>query len=317
MKRIIFPIFLAMFDGAASGAGAAGAGDGTGGSTSGPASTQQDTKTGAPKVLYGKQPETPASAGDNTEPAAVKQESPDAGGKDRSAQFKDLISGEYKDLYDAEIQRIIGRRFKETKGYQETIDAQKPILDQLSHKYGTKPGDVVALQAAIDNDDSLWSSAAEAAGMDVGQYKQVQRLERENAQLRAGQEDVLRQQRADQQMQKWIKQADELKAQYKDFDLRQEIQNPDFLQLLQSGVSVGHAYSVMHLDEITKNAATSAAAQTEKAVTANIRARGARPTENGASAQSGVVIKDDPSKWTKADLNEVMKRVARGEQITL
>ena len=42
-----------------------------------------------------------------------------------------------------------------------------------------------------------------------------------------------------------------------------------------------------------------------------------RPTENGTISQPGSVRKDDPSKWTKADRAEVMRRVARGEKITL
>ena len=59
-----------------------------------------------------------------------------------------------------------------------------------------------------------------------------------------------------------------------------------------------------------------ATAQVEKTVTDNIRARGARPQENGAAPKSAVVVKDDVSKLTPADRAEIARRAAMGETIT-
>jgi len=321
MKRFnIFPIFLALFDGgAASGAGgASGAGDGTGETTGGSASTQQ-SNTGA-KVVLGKPPK--ADTG-KAEPSADKgiTQLPAAGeGEDRSAQFKAMIQGDYKDLYDAEVQGIINRRFKETKGLQDSLAAQAPIIEQLSQKYGIQGNDLNALRAAIDNDDAMWAAQAEESGMSVEQYKQVLRIERENAELRRNQEDQLAAQRSQRQVQTWLQQAEAMKAdeRFKDFDLRKEIsESPEFLNLLKVGIPVDHAYSVLHLNDITQSVASTAAQQAEKAVTANIRARGSRPAENSASSQAATIYKSDPSKWTDAEFAEAILRSKRGEKIFL
>lgn len=321
MKKFnIFPIFLAMFDGgAAPGAGgASAAGAGTGETNGGSDSTQQ-SDTGV-KVVLGKPPKEESG---KAEPKAAtgKTQLPAAGeGEDRSAQFKAMIQGDYKDLYDAEVQRIINRRFTETKGLQNSLAAQAPIIEQLSQKYGIDGSDLNALQAAIDDDDAMWAAQAEEAGMTVQQYKQVQKIERENRQLRKNQEDQLAIQRSQQQVQTWLQQAEAMKAdeRFKDFDLRKEIsENPEFLNLLQAGIPVDHAYSVLHLNDITQNVANTAAQQTEKAVTANIRARGTRPAENSASSQAATIYKSDPSKWTDAEFAEAIRRSKRGEKIFL
>ena len=59
-------------------------------------------------------------------------------------------------------------------------------------------------------------------------------------------------------------------------------------------------------------------AQTVKQKVANdIAAGNNRPSENGTSGQSGVTIKSDPSKWTKAEREHVRREVARGKKVYL
>ena len=50
-------------------------------------------------------------------------------------------------------------------------------------------------------------------------------------------------------------------------------------------------------------------------VTDNVRARGARPAENGVSSGSGFLVKSDVSKLTKKDRAEIARRAAHGEKI--
>lgn len=304
---------IRLFDGGAA-AGGSSAGSAAGGSQAGPDSTQQG-KTGGETVVYGKQ----TTGGDNAaQPSGQTTTGHDAGGQeDRSAKFKELINGEFKDLYTEEVNRIIGKRFKETKSLQEQLDGQSPILNTLAAKYGTKPGDMEALQEAIDNDNAMWEQAAEDAGMTVEQYRQVQKLQRENQQLKDARDNAWRIQQHKQQVQTWLDQAAAMKTDpmFRDFDLSKEIDsNPQFMELIKRGVTVDMAYKVTHMEDYL----SAATAQAEKAVTSNIRARGARPAENGASAKpGGSVVKDDPKKWTDDDMREVFKRVARGERIIL
>jgi len=313
MHKILFPIDLRMFDGgAASGGSAAGtAGSGAGDSAGKGSAVAGQSDTGETTILYGKQPAAKE---------AKEGSSSDAGSENREGKFKSLITGEYKDLYDADVNRIIARRFKDTKSLQENLDAQRPILDQLAQRYGTAPGDVKALQDALESDDALWEKAAEEAGMDVGQYRQVQKLQMENQELRAAQDNARAQQQADKQVQDWMQQAEQMKQDpnFADFDLAAEIQsNPEFINMLKVGISVPHAYSVLHLDDITGRVAVGAASRAEKAVTDNIRVRGARPKENGAGNRAGVTVKDDPSKWSDEDYKNVIKAVRRGSKIYL
>ena len=152
--------------------------------------------------------------------------------------------------------------------------------------------------------------------MTVEQYKQFQQLQRENEALHRAQEGRQEQERVQRQAQQWFQEAQEVARKFKGFDLSQELQNPQFAAMLRAGTPVEHAYKVMHFDELMGNAMQVTAANTEKAVADNVRARGTRPAENGASTQSAFTVKDDPSRLTRADFEEIARRVARGEIIS-
>ena len=168
-------------------------------------------------------------------------------------------------------------------------------------RYKISDGDMSKLAQAVENDDAYWSEAAEEAGMSVGQYKQFQKLQRENAALLRAQRMRQNQQAAQQQLQKWYGEGEQVKAVYPDFDLSTESKNPQFLAMLKAGVPVQHAYEVIHMDEIKAGVAQNTARRTEKQVVDGIRAKGSRPAENGTSSQSAFTVKDDPHKWTKQD----------------
>lgn len=308
----IMPISLTLFDGAAAPAGGEGTGQ-TGEVQATPASTRQGQTGEKQRVLYGKQPEAqPSAAGEEKADVVVTSNTLE----DRRKAYRDMVnSEEYKDLYTEDTQRIINERFKKVKGLQESVDKAKPILDMLAQKYGVADGDTAKLAKAIENDDAYWSEDAEKAGMSVEQYKQYMRLQRDNQQLREEQQRRQAQESADRQLQQWYREGEELKAVYPSFDLQKEVQSGEFLAMLRSGVPVRHAYEVMHMDQIKAGVAAMQAKATEKQVVAGIRARGARPQENGTAAQSAFTIKDDVSKLTRKDRAEIARRVARGEQI--
>lgn len=335
----ILHVNLCLFDGGASGAAAAGAGEGAGSGTQGetqqtaPGATRRGNQTTAAQrrgsgeysnVKFGKQDQPAAAGGQQANPPDAGEESKKQGVEttsdtleDKRKAFRALVDGEYKDQYTEDTQRIIDRRFRETKNLETQLSQQKPILDMLMQRYKIADGDLGKLTQAIENDDAYWSEAAEEAGMSVEQYKQFQKLQRENAQLLQAQRRSQNQQAAEKQLQKWYQEAEAMKADYPGFDLGRESQDPQFLSMLRSGVPVKLAYEVMHMDEIKSTVAQTTAQQTEKQVVEGIRAKGARPAENGTSSQSGFVVKDDPAKWTKKDRAEIVRRVQRGEQIKL
>ena len=256
-------------------------------------------------VKYGIQDEAPAA---EVQAETVAQ-------PDRNAEFERLIKGEYKDLYDAKMQDTIQKRLK---GQKETVDkynALQPVLEILGKKHGVDATDIEALTKAIEEDDSYFEDEAMEKGLTVQQLKEFKRIERENAEFKAQQEELQRQENGKKLYAAWMQQADEAKKVYPSFDMRAEMENPKFLDLLRSNIDVRTAYEVLHKDEIIPAAMQFTAQTVESKLAKKIASNGARPSENGMSSQSAAVVKSDVSQLSKADRAEIIRRVQRGEKI--
>ena len=306
-KNILFPMILnlQLFAEGAGGDGGTGS-EGAKGETATAAMSQKGAKNPLANVVYGKQAEE-ASPAAEVNPTPVE---------DRNAKFEELIKGEYKDLYDARMQDTIQKRLKGTKETVERYEALAPTLEILAKKYGVDATDIKALNKAIEEDDSYFEEEALEKGVTVEQLKEIRRMERENAELRRQMQEQNRKDNAAQQYATWMKQAEEAKMLYPSLNLEVEVQNPQFRQLLMSGVDVGSAYLVIHKDEVFPAAMQYTAKTVEQKLTNKFIANGARPAENGNSSQSASMTKSDVSTLTKADRAEIMRRVANGEKIS-
>lgn len=233
--------------------------------------------------------------------------------EERKKAFNDLINGEYKDLYQENFQQVFDRRFKQVKGMETELASQKPIIEKLMARYGVD--DVAKLDKALTEDTEYWERVAEEKGMTVEQYHAMQKLERENEELRAIRQRQIGQQQFQQQIDKWYQEADRVKELYPSFDFKKEAQNPEFLSLLKNGNSVEHAYKVLHFDELTQNAARVAAQTADAQAQARIKQKASRPSENGTSSKSAVIVKNDVSSLTRKERAEIARRVQRGETI--
>ena len=331
----LLDIDLQLFDGAAAGAPAGGtAGDGAAQQAEGSALPKAETKsrpgssrrgkTGAfDNVVFGKQdaaqPETttPDAGEDNGGGSAKKSgvtTTSDSLEAKREA-FRNLIEGEYKDQYTEMFQSAFNRRFKEVKGMEQSLNAQKPVMDMLMQRYKIADGDVAKLQTALEQDNAYWEDAAEQAGLTVEQFKAMQKLERENAELKAMRQRQQADQQANQRLNQWYAEAEQVKKLYPGFDFRTEAADRDFLGLLKSGLSVQQAYELKHMDEIKAAAAKTAAQTAGQQMAAKIQSKAARPQENGTSSQSAVIVKNDVHSLTRAERAEIARRVQRGESI--
>ena len=338
-KRKLLPVDLHLFDGAAGGAGGAASGGDAGAVSAGTeqasagalpkadkvrsGSSRRSGRTGAfDNVVFGKQDAadtdvSSAAEGNNGEGNANKSgvattsDSLEA----KRAAFKELIEGEYKDQYTEAFQQAFNRRFKETKGMETSLNAQKPIMDMLMQRYNISDGDVGKLQTAIEKDTAYWESVAEEQGLTVEQYMAMKKLERENAELNRMKKQQEGQQLVQDQLSKWYSEADKVKAIYPGFDFKTEAANREFLGLLKAGLSVQKAYEVMHMDQIKAEEARSAAQTAGQQMAAKIQSKAARPKENGMSSQSAVIVKDSVSNLTRAERAEIARRVSRGEKI--
>ena len=300
----------------AEGAGGGDGGTGAEGAT-GVQATNAVSQTGAKKsnplanVVYGKQADAAQTADvqTNTTVAESVQQ------PDRNAEFEKLIKGEYKDLYDARMQDTIQKRLKGTKETVDKYNALTPTLELLAKKYGIDANDVEALNKAIEEDDAYYEEEALEKGVTVEQLKEIKKIEKENAELKKQMQEKNAKEQGAKLYAQWMDQAEKAKGIYPSFDLRAEMQNPKFVDLLRANIDVRTAYEVIHKDDIIPAAMHFTAKTVEQKLTNKIIANGARPTENGISSQSSAVVKSDVSQLSKADRAEIIRRVQRGEKI--
>ena len=289
-------------EGAGAGEGGTAEGQGVTGAAALP-QTKGEKNNPLASVKYGIQEEAPAAE-------VQKTATPD-----RNAEFEALIKGEYKDLYDAKMQDTIQKRLKGTKETVDKYNALQPVLEILGKKHGVDAADIEALTKAIEEDDSYFEDEALEKGMTVQQLKEFKKMERENAELKAMKDEQKRQEEGKKLYSAWMQQAEDAKKVYPSFDLRAEMNNPKFLDLLKSNIDVRTAYEVLHKDEIIPAAMQFTAQTVESKIAKSIASTGARPSENGMSSQSAAVVKSDVSQLSKADRAEIIRRVQRGEKI--
>lgn len=347
MKKIykLIDVFLNLFDGGASGAAGAGSGGGASGtgaaSATGNVGAKGDTNAqyGADnsdgntrRQTSGEANTKQASGGASLSRSAVSD--PDAGGgekkslEERRKAYRALMEGEYKDLYTEDTQGLINRRFKETKQMQETITKQRGVLDVLAQKFGIEDGDIDKISEALSKDDDFWAMAADRAGMEIDTFKEFTRLkaqerafEREKQARADAEAKVETDRRVRETMEGWQREAESMKATYPEFDLERETSNKEFMDSLtfyqraQVQNPVERAYKATHHDELLSAAVGKAKAETEKGVVDNIRAKGARPAENGTQSRSAFTGKVNVHNLNKAQRAELARRAERGEII--
>ena len=285
-----------------------------------PSGSNRRSKSGEfDNVVFGKQESTPSDDTTSREadgnPTGAGDTDANASNtlEDRRKAYNDLINGEYKDLDQERFQQVFDRRFKQVKGMEADLAAQKPILDKLMARYGVN--DVAQLDKALTEDTEYWERVAEEHGMTVEQYHAMEKLNRENAELKAIQQRQLSQRQAQRQLEAWNQEAKQVKELYPSFNLKQEVQNKAFLDMLKNGLSMEHAYKVLHFDELTQDAARVAAQTADARAQAKIRQKASRPSENGTSSQSAAIVRNDVSTLTRKERAEIARRVARGEKI--
>ena len=323
-KRKLLKVDLQLFnDGGAAGAESSQATtEGAPKAETRPSGSSRRSKSGEfDNVVFGKQEGTTA---DDTTSLDTEGNPTGAGETDvkttsdtleaRRKAYNDLINGEYKDLDQERFQQVFDRRFKQVKEMETELEANKEITDMLKSRYGVD--DLAQLKKAFTEDTEYWERVAEEHGMSVEQYQAMQKLEQENAELRAMHQRQIGQEQFQQQIESWYKEADRVKELYPSFDFKAETQNPEFLSLLKHGNSVEHAYKVLHFDELTQNAARAAAQTADAQAQARIKQKASRPSENGVSSKSAVIVKNDVSSLTRKERAEIARRVQRGEKIS-
>ena len=292
---------------------AEGAGSDSGTGVTAPAAGEsKGAKNPLANVVYGKQ--------DTDAPAAGEQKAePETGEADSAESFESLIKGRYKAEYDKSVQDIVQRRLKSSRemesGPQEKLDKAQSVLDILGQRYGVDATNLEALTDAMQKDDKFFEDEAEKRGVSVQQLRQIKQMERENESLRRQMRERASREQADAIYQKWMTEAEQVKQQFPSFDLQTELENPQFQSLLKANVDVMSAFQVVHKDQLIPAAMKYTAEEVKGKLANSVAANTSRPRENGINPGASAVIKTDVSQLSKADRQEIARRVARGEKI--
>lgn len=261
-----------------------------------------------------------AEGKDGEEKGEGKTKSPE----ERRKAFGELLRGEYADLTEELMQNAV----TEAARRLEASPAMKGLMQALQEKYGTDANDLVALTEAVRNgavkDDAYYEKLAMEKGVSTRTARELDKLESQNKHLTEQQQMIqqMERQRAQQariaELQAgWDREAEQLKAQYPDFNMAEVLANPEVEKMMRSGVSMTNAYRSAYFDHILKQQQAATARQVEQGVVNRLQQRNARPGENGTRPGGAVQTKIDVSHMSRKEMEEMEKRVMRGEVITL
>lgn len=261
-----------------------------------------------------------AEGNDGEEKGEGKTKSPE----ERRKAFGELLRGEYADLTEELMQNAV----TEATRRLEASPAMKGLMQALQEKYGTDANDLVALTEAVRNgavkDDAYYEKLAMEKGVSTRTARELDKLESQNKQLTEQQQLIRQMERQREQQARiaelqagWDREAEQLKAQYPDFNMAEVLANPEVEMMMRSGVSMTNAYRSAYFDHILKQQQAATAQQVEQGVVNRMQQRNARPGENGTRPGSAVQTKIDVSHMSRKEMEEMERRAMRGEVITL
>lgn len=262
-----------------------------------------------------------------TEAAAAPQtgENPAQGTEQTSAasaineeQFNEYMKDkQFRGFVNKHTESIVKNRLKGAKETIARYEALDPILDMLSQRYQASrddPNFAELLTKALEDDDALYAEEAEKRGVSVDTMRQISKTERELAAVRRKIDQDRRLKEADEWYDAKYKEAEALKQTYPSFDLTEELQNQEFVQLINLPTfDMRRAYEFIHKDEIDAAKAQAVAQQMEQKV-ANAVASGQRfPAENAVSSTNAAVAKRGVKDLSYQDRQDIARRVLSGE----
>lgn len=254
--------------------------------------------------------------------------------------FDELIrDDEYKQAFQQKTEDIVKGRVAKLSGYKDAVETMRPMLLDMATMLGldtSEPDklDYAALVQAYRSDPENYRKAATAKGTDVESARtsvqtqvETEQLKRRVTELEGEKKQSVQQEMQnrilDQHMTKLRQQELELRKSVPDFSLDKELNDPETgkkfrdLTMPGSGWSVMDAYRLIHWDAIQKANKEAAAKQAMAAVAGSIAAGQQRPRENNPSAGSGSSQHALFSQRSKAEKEDIIKRVKRGEKVYL
>ena len=249
----------------------------------------------------------PARAGESSPAPEGNGEKP---AEDLNAEFDALVKGEgkFREIYGRRMQRAALERTKGMRAAVDRLNSFSGAFEVLAARYGTTADDP-ALAEKIANDAALLSEAAERKGGTASAELELAAMRAQKEQAEALIQHIL----ADQEVQRWQREAETLAEKYPGFQLEEQLADPNFAGLLRSGsVSLEGAYLALNhdrvLEELTRRA--------EKKAADTVAAGKSRPRENAMGSGAGVTVSRDPMRLSQEEFRKWQDAVARGERVS-
>ena len=246
--------------------------------------------------------------GKNAEGESSQQASGGEPGDEPTAEEWAAIKKKYGKFYGSDVAEAVNHRFKNQKDVTGELEKYQHTMGLLMQKAGVE--NFQEFSRMVEDDDSIYEEAADAAGMTVEGYKAWKEMQDENKQLKKAQE----QQAIQQHIAGIREQAKKLQKLFPNFSLDQERQNEKFVRMTApsnmggAGMSVEEAFYALYGKDLLAQTMAYGVKQGKDQISRSIQANQARPME-GASrrAPSNVNIHMDTENMTD-DQYEMIKR---------
>ena len=257
--------------------------------------------------------------GDGSEAEEKAQMTPE----EHKKAFHALLQGEYR----AETEELMQQAVERAAQILESSPQVRGLMEAMHEAYGVDADDLEALTDAVKNgrvkDEAYFEKLAMEKGVSVETARQMDKLESENKRLTAAEKFAEDQRKAAQRQveidrihAEWDREAEQLKAQYPEFDLEQTLANPEIANLMRLGVSMSNAYRAVYFDQIMAQNESRTAKQVERGVEARIRQRGTRPGENGIRPGGAAQTHTDVNALTRKEREQLERAALRGQVVT-
>ena len=218
------------------------------------------------------------------------------------------------DMSNAVKERVKSLKAKEAEA-NERLKSYDELHRRLAARYGTD--DIAELQEKILSDDLFIESESVKRNMGKEATRlQIEREYRERRELERAREAQAEAERQKNVIQ-WRAEEAELQQTFPNFSLNEEWENPQFADLLMSGIPVRNAYMALHAEDIMQGSVQVAYEKGREAVASSIAANAGRPLENGVSSKPAVNTAKKISELTDSEMDAISERVRRGEKVYL
>lgn len=277
-----------------------------------PGNSEQDEES-----LAGRESDGPAGEGDGSEGKEKAQMTPE----EHKKAFRELMQGEYK----AESEELMQQAVERAAQLLENSPQMRGLLDALHEAYGVE--DMEALTEAVKNgrvkDEAYFEKLAMEKGISVATARQMDKLESENKRLTAAEKfaedqrkEAMRRAEIERIHAQWDREAEQLKAQYPEFNKEEMLANPEVARLMQLGLTMTEAYRAAYFDQLMAQNESRTAKQVEDGVTERIRQRSARPGENGTRPGGAAQTHTDVNALTRKEREQLERAALRGQVVT-